>query len=297
MQKWEYVDECDTCNGSGEVESAIGFEEKVAIACSSCAGSGTKRMFGPMNVYQVQAPNRFTSEVETKVNIPPAGFIDVKHDILEFLNKQVITNIQMAFELLSIDVMNNEKISGRETATGKAIDREELYSFLLRFANTVFDDFEFAIDTIGSMRYRGEWSMPAVRYPQNFEMRTDAELTEEIKQAPNFSRAMLAQQYLETRFPIQEVKSAIMKLSVQIDPYFNLDAKDVMALVASGIAEKWKAVMHFEIEAIVKALVEEDEAFLDKPMLEQKAMIEAKAKEMTPAVQNGLNVDAIIGAQ
>ena len=297
LQKWEYVDECDTCNGSGEVESAIGFEEKVAIACSSCAGSGTKRMFGPMNVYQVQAPNRFTSEVETKVNIPPAGFIDVKHDILEFLNKQVITNIQMAFELLSIDVMNNEKISGRETATGKAIDREELYSFLLRFANTVFDDFEFAIDTIGSMRYRGEWSMPAVRYPQNFEMRTDAELTEEIKQAPNFSRAMLAQQYLETRFPIQEVKSAIMKLSVQIDPYFNLDAKDVMALVASGIAEKWKAVMHFEIEAIVKALVEEDEAFLDKPMLEQKAMIEAKAKEMTPAVQNGLNVDAIIGAQ
>jgi hypothetical protein len=139
--------------------------------------------------------------------------------------------------------------------------------------------------------------MPAVRYPQNFEMRTDAELTEEIKNAPNFSRAMLAQQYLETRFPIQEVKSAIMKLSVQIDPYFNLDAKDVMALVASGIAEKWKAVMHFEIEAIVKALVEEDEAFLDKPMLEQKAMIEAKAKEMTPAVQNGLNVDAIIGAQ
>jgi hypothetical protein len=296
LQKWEYVDECDTCNGTGETEEAIGFEEKVAIACSSCGGSGTKRMFGPMSVYQVQAPNRFTSETETKINIPPAGFIDVKHEILEFLNKQVITNIQMAFELLSIDVMNNEKISGRETATGKAIDREELYSFLLRFANTVFDDFEFAIDTIGSMRYGSEWQMPAVRYPQNFEMRTDAELTEEIKHAPNFSRAMLAQQYLETRFPIQEAKSAIMKLSVQVDPYFNLDPKDVLSLVASGIAEKWKAVMHFEIEAIIKGLVEESEGFLDLPMLEQKAIIEARAKEMTPQAQQGLSVDTILNA-
>lgn len=294
LQKWEYVDECETCNGTGETEKAIGFEEKVAIACSSCGGSGTKRMFGPMSVYQVQAPNRFTSETETKINIPPAGFIDVKHEILEFLNKQVITNIQMAFELLSIDVMNNEKISGRETATGKAIDREELYSFLLRFANTVFDDFEFAIDTIGSMRFGSEWQMPAVRYPQNFEMRTDAELTEEIKHAPNFSRAMLAQQYLETRFPIQEMKSAIMKLSVQVDPYFNLDPKDVLSLVASGLAEKWKAVMHFEIEAIIKGLVEESEGFLGLPITEQKALIEAKAKEMTPRAQAGLSVETIL---
>lgn len=297
LQKWEYVDDCDTCNGSGEIEQAIGFEEKVAVACSSCGGSGTRRMFGPMSVYQVQAPNRFTAEAETKINIPPAGFIDVKHEILDFLNKQVITNIQMAFELLSIDVMNNEKISGRETATGKAIDREELYSFLLRFANTVFDDFEFAIDAIGSMRYRDSWKMPSVRYPQNFEMRTDAELTEEIKKGPNFSRAMLAQQYLETRFPIQEMKNAIMKVSVQADPYFNLDPKDVLALVASGVAEKWKAVMHFEIEAIVKALAEENENFLSLPLMEQKALIEQRAKEMTPAENTGLDVNAIIGAQ
>lgn len=294
LQKWEYVDDCDTCNGSGEVERAVGFEEKVAIACSSCGGSGTKRMFGPMSVYQVQAPNRFTTEVETKVNIPPAGFIDVKHEILEFLNKQVITNIQMAFELLSIDVMNNEKISGRETATGKAIDREELYSFLLRFANTIFDDFEFAIDTIGAMRYVGSWSMPAVRYPQNFEMRTDAELTEEIKFAPNFSRAMLAQQYLETRFPIQERRNAIMKLAVQVDPYFNLDPKDVMALVASGIADKWKAIMHFEIESIIKKLADENEAFLTLPLQEQKSLIEAVAKQMTPQERNPMDIDAII---
>jgi len=282
LQKWEYVDECDKCNGSGQIEEALGFEEKVAIACSNCGGSGTKRMFGPMSVYQVQTPNRFTTEVETKVNIPPAGFIELDPQILDFLNKQVITNIQMAFELLSIDVMNNEKISGRETATGKAIDREELYSFLLRFANTIFADYEFAMDTIGRMRYGGAWKMPAVRYPQNFEMRTDAELTAEIKLAPTFSKAMLAQQYLDTRFPIQEEKSAIMKLSVQVDPFFNLETRDVLALVASGIAPKWKAIMHFELEPLIKEALSENEQFLTLTLAEQKAVLIEMAKKLVP---------------
>jgi hypothetical protein len=282
LQKWEYVDECDKCNGSGQIEEALGFEEKVAIACSNCGGSGTKRMFGPMSVYQVQTPNRFTTEVETKVNIPPAGFIELDPQILDFLNKQVITNIQMAFELLSIDVMNNEKISGRETATGKAIDREELYSFLLRFANTIFADYEFAMDTIGRMRYGDAWKMPAVRYPQNFEMRTDAELTAEIKLAPTFSKAMLAQQYLDTRFPIQEEKSAIMKLSVQVDPFFNLETRDVLALVASGIAPKWKAIMHFELESLIKEALSENEEFLTLTLAEQKAVLIEMAKKLVP---------------
>lgn len=282
LQKWEYVDECDKCNGSGQIEEALGFEEKVAIACSNCGGSGTKRMFGPMSVYQVQTPNRFTTEVETKVNIPPAGFIELDPQILDFLNKQVITNIQMAFELLSIDVMNNEKISGRETATGKAIDREELYSFLLRFANTIFADYEFAMDTIGRMRYGDAWKMPAVRYPQNFEMRTDAELTAEIKLAPTFSKAMLAQQYLDTRFPIQEEKSAIMKLSVQVDPFFNLETRDVLALVSSGIAPKWKAIMHFELESLIKEALSESEEFLTLTLAEQKAVLIEMAKKLVP---------------
>jgi hypothetical protein len=282
LQKWEYVDECDKCNGSGQIEEALGFEEKVAIACSNCGGSGSKRMFGPMSVYQVQTPNRFTTEVETKVNIPPAGFIELDPQILDFLNKQVITNIQMAFELLSIDVMNNEKISGRETATGKAIDREELYSFLLRFANTIFADYEFAMDTIGRMRYGDAWKMPAVRYPQNFEMRTDAELTAEIKLAPTFSKAMLAQQYLDTRFPIQEEKSAIMKLSVQVDPFFNLETRDVLALVASGIAPKWKAIMHFELESLIKEALSENEEFLTLTLAEQKAVLIEMAKKLVP---------------
>lgn len=282
LQKWEYVDECDKCNGSGQVEEALGFEDKVAIACSNCGGTGTRRMFGPLSVYQVQAPNRFTTETETKIQIPPAGFIDVKHEILDFLNKQVITNIQMAFELLSIDVMNNEKISGRETATGKAIDREELYSFLLSFSGVVFSDFQFAINMIGRMRYGDSWQQPAMRYPQNFEMRTDAELTTEIKNAPSFSRAMLAQQYLDTRFPIEEVKSAIMKLSVKVDPYFNLDAKEVMMLSASGIIEKWEAIMHFKIESIIRDLVYEDEGFLNLEYLEQKKKIEDVAKSLVP---------------
>jgi hypothetical protein len=282
LQKWEYVDECDKCNGSGQIEEALGFEDKVAIACSNCGGTGTRRMFGPLSVYQIQAPNRFTTETETKIQVPPAGFIDVKHEILDFLNKQVITNIQMAFELLSIDVMNNEKISGRETATGKAIDREELYSFLLSFSAVVFSDFEFAINMIGRMRFGDSWQSPAIRYPQNFEMRTDAELTAEIKGAPSFSKAMLAQQYLDTRFPIEETKSAIMKLSVKVDPYFNLDAKEVMLLVAGGMIEKWEGLMHFKVESIIRDLVYEDEGFLALDYLEQKKKIEEVAKRLVP---------------
>jgi len=157
-----------------------------------------------------------------------------------------------------------------------------LYSFLLRFANTVFHDFEFAIKTIGVMRYGEGFTMPAVRYPQNFEMRTDAELTAEIEKAPTFSKAMLAQQYLETRFPIQEEKSAIMKLSVQADPLFNLDTKDVLALVSTGLVPKWKAVMHFELESLIRSAIDQNEQFLTMTLEEQRQILEAFAKVLVP---------------
>jgi hypothetical protein len=93
---------------------------------------------------------------------------------------------------------------------------------------------------------------------------------------------MLAQQYLDTRFPIEETKSAIMKLSVKVDPYFNLDAKEVMLLVAGGMIEKWEGLMHFKVESIIRDLVYEDEGFLALDYLEQKKKIEEVAKRLVP---------------
>jgi hypothetical protein len=73
-----------------------------------------------------------------------------------------------------------------------------------------------------------------------------------------------------------------MKLSVKVDPYFNLDAKEVMLLVAGGMIEKWEGLMHFKVESIIRDLVYEDEGFLALDYLEQKKKIEEVAKRLVP---------------
>lgn len=291
LQKWEYTYECETCSGSG-TEEIEGFEEKVSRACSGCGGSGQKSAFGPLSRYQIKAPDKFTTEPETKMQIPPAGFIELDHSVLEFLEKQVNSNLQKAFELLSIDVMNDEKISGRETATGKAIDREELYSFLLRYAECVFGTMERVIEWIGTMRFGAAWEMPAIRYPQTFEIRTDAELSAEMKEAPSFAQKTLAAAYADARFPIQESSSDRIKAIMNLDPLFGSDAKEVVAAVGAGIIPKWKAALHFEINYFLELAIEQNADFLMLERPAQRAIIEGLAKAAVPEV--GLSVDSVL---
>jgi len=282
LQKWEYVDDCEVCDGSGnESYHMEGFNELKTRICSGCHGAGAKRMFSASSVYQVQSPTKFNTEKE-KMAIPPAGFIDIDHGILDFLQTQVEKNIQSAFELLSIDVMNSDKISGRETATGKAIDREELYSFLLRFSETVFNLFEFSVNTIGEMRFGKEWQAPSIRYPQNFEMRTDTELTEELKAAPDFAKPMLAMQYAGARFATQESKADLLKISFSLDYFFGKEVKDVIALVSSGIAPKWKATLHNEMMSIIREAIAGNATFMDLDAIERQAIVDAIAQARTP---------------
>ena len=291
LQKWEYVYECETCSGEGTVEIE-GFEEKVSRACSGCGGTGQKSSFGPLSRYQVKAPDKFTAPIETEINIPPAGFIDLDHSILDFLAKRVNTHIQNAFELLSIDVMNDEKVSGRETATGKAIDREELYSFLLKYAECVFGTLERTIDWIGSMRFGESWQMPSIRYPQTFEIRTDAELSAEMKEAPAFAQKTLAAAYADARFPIQEAKADRIKAIMQLDPLFGKEMKDVIASVGAGVTPKWKALLHFEIDYFMELAIEQNPNFLELDRPAQRAIIEGLAKAQVPEV--GLSVESVL---
>lgn len=295
LQKWEYVDECDTCAGKG-TESYIpeGFSEKVARVCSGCQGTGMQRMFSPLSVYQVKTPNGMASGGASKqeMNIPPAGFIELNPEILRFLEEQITTNLQRAFELLSIDVMNGE-VSGRETATGKAIDREELYSFLLRFAECVFGTLEFSFKCIGTMRYGDGFLMPSIRYPQTFEIRTDAEITEELQKAPAYAQKMLALQYLDARFPIQDAKADRMKLAIKLDPLFGKTDTDIAKSVGVGATPKWKYALHNEVNYFIDLAIEANPNFMELEMAEQRRIVEELAKAAVPA-ETELTPDSIL---
>ena len=69
---------------------------------------------------------------------------------------------------------------------------------------------------------------------------------------------------------------------MQVDPFFNLETRDVLALVASGIAPKWKAIMHFELEPLIKEALSENEQFLTLTLAEQKAVLIEMAKKLVP---------------
>lgn len=288
-QRWEYTDECNDCKGTGQIERVVdGRVEPTVYSCPSCNGRGHgQKMSGPLSVYQIPFPNRMSDKGDkTHMEIPPAGYIEQKSDILKFLREEVREEIQAAFELLSIDVMNSEQVSGRETATGKAIDREELYSFLLRFAECVFATFEFSIKCIGELRYGEEFEMPDIRYPQTFEIRTDAELTEELTNAPEFARKMLIGQYLDARFAVGESKTDRIKLAVSLDPLFGKETKDIAALVGAGIVPKWQAALHNSIYYLVDLAFEQNENFGELERAAQRQTLETLAKSIVPETQS-----------
>lgn len=74
-----------------------------------------------------------------------------------------------------------------------------------------------------------------------------------------------------------------MKLAVQADPLFNLETKDVLALVSTGLVPKWKAILHFELESLIKTAIAQNENFFELTLEEQKDALATLAKTLVPA--------------
>lgn len=291
-QRVEQMDRCDDqdCNGRGYLIEYYN-EQEIRRPCQRCKGTGSLSRTGPMMVKQLQVPDGMTPG-DTATNYTPPGIWYVSPDAgpLEFVDKKFEKLVESAFLFINMDVSTTE-VKGSETALGKQIDREELFSFLMRISNELFDLLEFTIKAIGEMRYTN-FKMPEISAPTSFQIRSEYDLMEELIEAkkaglPEIALREIIVQTMATRFSSQIELEKATNLIMATDRIVTMSNIEAQGAVAAGLAHKWEYVLHVSAGAFIEQLVVENENFFMLDPSEQQKQLIDKAK----AVEKGLTVE------
>lgn len=287
-QRVEYVDRCDYqgCdNGYIRMERDGNI---VAERCPSCHGTGGRGAVGPMMVKQHIAPDPLNTSPDTQIPFPGLTYVAPPSEQLEFVYKKNQEDILAAFSFLNIDVSNSEP-KGSDVALSKQIDREELFSFLMRISNELFWLLDFAIETITLMRFGTGAKKPVISPPTSFAIRSEYDLTEELiegKKAglPDIALRQIIRDYVAKRFSNQANIEKVVSLVFLTDRLLTSNQVDISAKLSIGICQKWEAVLHDSIYTIIDNALIEDPKFFDKPIETQKDYIITESKRIADEI-------------
>jgi hypothetical protein len=291
-EKWEYVDDCDMdgCN-NGMIYDPV---SNGNITCHACNGSGQKTRSSALTVRQIPYPK--DAEVLAKntrkdaIQIPPAGYIEKSQvdNMLKFLRDEVQTQIIEAFSMINMEV-SNSNVKGEDTALGKMIDRDEQFTFLMQIAYELFDLYEKSINAIGILRYGDKWEGVELSVPTNFNIRTDAEITQEIKTAkesglPSIVIDNLIKQYVNIRFGNIESSNKISELVIFADRIYSLNSQEIAMRVATNTVAPWEVILHDSITSFIELQLMQNQDFLELPLNEQAALLNQMAQDKAASI-------------
>jgi hypothetical protein len=294
--KWEYADECDYYGEYGRCVNGKVTREGDEVDCPSCKGSGRKSRASVLGVTQIKVPNNSNNEA-SNMSIPPLGWVAPDPTILEFLRSEISKNGEQALSILNLNTSNSD-VKGGETALGKQIDREELFSFIKGISDELFDLYEFSHKCLLQMRY-GEIELPEISYPKTFSIRSENDLTIEIAAAnangmPDIGKRKLVEEYMYTRFNDEETEK-IIKITVASDRLAFLNSLEIQAQKLSGSVANWEIILHTSMYNFIVNALSVDPNFYEKSIEEQKIvlidMAKAKEIEITP---KKINADSIL---
>jgi hypothetical protein len=284
--KVEVVDKCNVsgCESgrifTGYTDDKDGNKVKQYAVCDGCGGTGYTGKSGPLVVNTIT-----TDRYETDGQTPPfpnVAFVSPDVEPLRFLKEDIDGNLSNAFTSLNIPI-TIDKVDGTETATGRLIDREEFYSFLVHLAAENFGQLDLLMWWIGFMRYGVDYQGHTIHQPHEFTIRSSAELTEEMKAAkdagfPDIVMGQLNAQYIKTRLTTDKHADRINEVVEHIDGLRHQDSQEISMAVAAGAIERWKWNLHLNIYAWILQKLDEDEKYLEKSISEIKTDMEAIAK-------------------
>lgn len=289
-QRVEYVDKCEYAGCDHGIIRMWDEENESEIHnnCPSCHGSGVRQKVGPMMTKQHIAPDRLTSDQDTQMPFPGLAYVAPDSAPLTFVHNKFKQDVIDAFSFVNINVSNTD-VKGSETALGKQIDREELFSFIMRISNEFYDLMGFCIKTIGMMRYGREFKMPIISPPTSFAIRSEQDLTAELiegKKAglPDIALRQIIRDLIAKRFSNQVNIEPIVSVVFLVDRFVTSNTIDLTAKLANGTAMKWEAVLHDSIYTIIDNALLTDPNFFTKDIMAQKDYIIAESKKIAAEI-------------
>jgi hypothetical protein len=173
--RWYYAESCDTCSGQGTIHEFDEHNKPCEVHCHKCQGTGKTNDFGIFRDYKLPMP-RAGFDGETTLPNPAVGYVSPPQEPQKYLTERIKEDKDVAFDWLGINYSNsNAKAS--ETALGKMIDREELYSSLDSYLRDFGVTMQWFIDIFVDLKYPEKQDLSVVlKLYSNFKTTSSAEI-------------------------------------------------------------------------------------------------------------------------
>ncbi len=282
--RWYYEDSCGNCSGHGWTEN---YEDHTKIKCSDCGGTGKKFTWTFGKDYIIPMPDNQIQQDTTTLPTPPFGTSEPPVETIKLLDEKAKYLSENAFITLNIHVTGQPT---GVTATEVEDDKDELISFLLKISKEEFYLLEESIDAHTWMRW-GKEDIVEVKEPNEFRVRSSADLTEELKTAIESKQPQpyiynLLQEGIKQRFKSDTQLDDIVRIAFGVDPMAALDNNTVQQLANTGVVDKWRVTLHYFIYNFIYTELEKNDKFLEGDIETIKPVLEASAKAMTVTTTN-----------
>lgn len=260
---WEFVEDCDyiednkyPCSGGKVLNPAGNYN------CPSCKGSGKRTPKSPYESYQVSSEKFKGGDGVVQVSVP-FGYVTVPTEPTKLLEERSKYNLMRGLEALSMDVVTN--IGENQSGVAKAYDRTELFDFLQKIADQVFDvhakniyyyftKYMFGVEVPNpELLSKIE---PEISKPTEFDVFSIGDLTQQLKDAkeaslnPSFTKTLQIE-IQNKKFGTHPELLERLNLTTILDPLAEVSDEEINLKLQRGSVSKQSVVIHDNIEQFI----------------------------------------------
>lgn len=256
--------------------------------CPSCKGSGKRVPIGPFGVHMI---SKEKLDAGMQMNAP-VQYVTVPTDPTKMLKERVDEQHKKGLEALNMDIV--DKVGENQSGIAKVIDRGELYDFLYKIADVVYDThlqnffyffnlYMFGVQDRNPNRSVDK-NLPEIHKPVVFDLTSVAAMTQEYAEAkkasinPEFLRqkqiAIAAKEY--TNNP--DIKRKVIT-KLELDPLPEITPEDMEIKLAGGTISRRDAVIHDNLGTFVERAEQDYKDFYSMPKIEKLDIVRKYADE------------------
>jgi len=257
------------------------------VQCPKCKGSGLKSRLSPAGVMLINPNENLFAEGSKNLSIPNAiDWVAPPIETLDFLQKQIDANIELARSLMHIDSSKGEMVGGDQpTATKSGIDLRNKYAFIKPISDQYFDLLEFMLDTTGQMRFGDKFQGVEISRPTSFDIRTEQDMLDELatSYATDLPMSVIQHQiwgYLNARYGVSGQSMRAFETIAAADDLFGAPFTQAQYQLSQGLVEKWQMYLHFNAFPLYEQLLAEGK--MNGTVEENAELLRQAARDKTP---------------
>jgi hypothetical protein len=207
--------DCVSCNGNGyAVNVDAEHPDGTRSNCNTCKGTG-KLHIGPLEGIYFRSSDGLSNEGKP---LQPIQFISPSVDVIQHLAEYRKSTLEEAKEVLNVD----KAVKFAQSGYAKEIDKESEYINIKKISDEVYSKLQDTMQIVQRLVF-GSADMIAVIPPSSFNIKTEAELYDEFKQAitsgaPDFIRKETFIEWLKSRFSTDIVGQQLGEIVVLYAP-------------------------------------------------------------------------------